>query len=392
VANRPTTYETRLREEGVRFISTNTFLGRLAFRWDFKIEVINRILHRLRWLYSPVVLAHMLWKQNGWQRASTSVQGWLRASALSLLQGLTVDRYMSAWLSWLHWQKRASVLNQHLSGTRTAIQWAERHHVPTVYTEACLPDERNSALWTGIRSAIGRAQVVTAASPGVRQAMTSFLGIDERRILVIPNTVAFDTRSSIHSRAAQNDPLAILFVGRLDPMKGVDVLLEAAARLKQHVSGWRLTIIGDGQLAAELHHQAQSLELESYVDFCGGIDHNALPQYFENAWILVAPSRYLEGFGMIVAEALSFGLPVVASDLPAFRSLVQAGQNGLLVPVDDSEALAAALARLIQNPFERERMRLAALASTAENLFQPDAVAKQYLAAYQRAIVALAIH
>ena len=387
VADQPTTYETTLREAGVRFISTNSFVGRLAFRWEFKVEVINRLVRVLTWPLAPVAVVYAFVRQCSWRQAVSSMQGRMRAGGLNGLQGFTADRYMSAWLSWLHWLSAVSVLNQHLTGTPTAMQWARQRHVPVVYTEACLPDDQNAGMWKNIQPELQCAQVVVAASPAVKGAIVTYTGVEESRIVIIPNTVEFTAQDAIRAPVPPRDNgVEILFVGRLDPMKGVDVLLEAAALLKQCVPGWRLSIIGDGQLAGELRRQAETLDLNDYVTFKGRVDHANLPAHFASAWVLAAPSRHTEGFGMAVAEALSFGLPVVASDLPAFRSLVVSGQNGMLVPPEDPQALADVLAQLILHPAERERLRPSGPAGAEANAFHPDVVARQFTDAYDQAV------
>jgi phosphatidylinositol alpha-mannosyltransferase len=97
---------------------------------------------------------------------------------------------------------------------------------------------------------------------------------------------------------------------------------------------------------------------------------------------------YLEGLGLVVLEAMSFGLPIVASDLPAFRGVVVHRENGWLFPPGDARALAEALAYLLNHPAERTRMGQASRQRYEAGEFHPARVADRYLQVYRQALAA----
>lgn len=166
-------------------------------------------------------------------------------------------------------------------------------------------------------------------------------GWPEERISVIPN-FAPDERAEPASRAAlgtPDDAPVLLALGRLHPNKGFDVLLDAMAALPHHY----LWLGGGGPLERELKKQAEAIGIAERVRFIGWQEHT--PPLFAAADIFVCSSRH-EPFGNIVIEAWLHGVPLVAAASEGPAALIADGVNGLLVPVDDAAALAAAVARL----------------------------------------------
>ena len=158
----------------------------------------------------------------------------------------------------------------------------------------------------------------------------------------------------------------ILFVGRIEPLKGLDVLLESIAQMRaRDVSEeyrFCLVVIGgeaDGNdMSAEMN-RIQALReqygLQDLVAFLGKRSQDTLPYYYSAAEVVVVPSHY-ESFGMVALEAMACGTPVVASQVGGLAYLVQDGQTGYTVPVDDPAALADRLLSLLSNPGLRQRM------------------------------------
>ena len=136
----------------------------------------------------------------------------------------------------------------------------------------------------------------------------------------------------------------ILCVSRLVPKKGVDVLLRAFARLAHEDAGVRLVIAGDGPEMPVLQSLARTQGIAQAVTFTGSVDRQALSNLMANASVFCLPSRK-EPFGIVLLEALSFGLPVVATAVGGVPEVLEGGALGYLVAPDDPEALAAALSR-----------------------------------------------
>lgn len=150
-----------------------------------------------------------------------------------------------------------------------------------------------------------------------------------------------------------SDAPLVLFAGRLMPQKGVDVLI-AALDLLQHVRpGVRALIVGSGPLKEELEETAHAFQLDERVKFLGHRDD--VPRLLAAADLLVLPSRY-EGMPNVVLEAMTACKPVVATAAPGTTEVVLDGATGLLVPLDDANALARAIRTLADDPELRRRL------------------------------------
>jgi glycosyltransferase involved in cell wall biosynthesis len=150
-----------------------------------------------------------------------------------------------------------------------------------------------------------------------------------------------------------DEPLRLLFVGRLVERKGVQVLLSALARPEAH--GAVLEVVGEGPLRTQLTETAERLGLGDRVTFRGAVSDDALRASLHACHALVLPAVVdakgdTEGLGVVLIEALSFARPVIASATGGIVDVVRDGQTGLLVPPDDDAALAAAIARLLHDP------------------------------------------
>lgn len=148
-----------------------------------------------------------------------------------------------------------------------------------------------------------------------------------------------------------------LFLGRLDVhQKGLDALLRAVAGIRDE--SFRLRVVGDGADAGSLRRMAAGLGVESRVEFVGRLTGASKVQALAGCRFLCMPSRY-ETFGMVAAEAMACGKPVVGFDLPCLRELVKR-DTGVLVPPGDEAALAGAMRRLWDDPGRCRRMGAAA--------------------------------
>lgn len=170
---------------------------------------------------------------------------------------------------------------------------------------------------------------------------------------VLPNVtggLAVPPAAARDERAEATAPGYLLFVGRLRIRKGVEVLLEAL----RAVPGARLLIAGDGEHRKALERRAAELGLGPAVLFLGRCDASRVRGLLSGAAALVVPSTY-EGMPLVVLEAMEAGLPVVASRVSGIPEVVEDGRTGWLVPPEDPEALAAALAEALESPGEARR-------------------------------------
>lgn len=198
-------------------------------------------------------------------------------------------------------------------------------------------------------------------------------GWPEERISVIPN-FAPDERAAPAPRAAFDTPdgaPVVLALGRLHPNKGFDVLLEAMAALPHHY----LWLGGGGPLDNDLKKLAEDLEITERIRFLGWRED--APSLFAAADVFVCSSRH-EPFGNIVIEAWLHGVPLVAAASEGPAALIADGVTGLLVPVDDAAALAAAVARLTD-----DRALAGRLAAAGRCAYEQDYTAAAVIPCYR---------
>jgi len=151
------------------------------------------------------------------------------------------------------------------------------------------------------------------------------------------------------SSGREGGALRLLFLGNVIPRKGLHLLITALGRIAARP--WSLSIAGgeDPGYGARIRSQIRDSGLESRVAWLGVVEDAELPGIFRNHDALTVPSQ-CEGFGIVYAEALSFGLPVIAGELGGARELVISGENGFLIRWGDDEGLAGRLAQLIDSP------------------------------------------
>jgi glycosyltransferase involved in cell wall biosynthesis len=177
---------------------------------------------------------------------------------------------------------------------------------------------------------------IVAVSDAVKTSLVR-RGIEEKRITVIPN--GLDLERYDRGRDRNSHLFRFVFIGRLISSKKVDVLIHALTR----VSEASLILAGDGPERQRLETLAEDLGLASRVRFMGAVlDVSAV---LAESDCLVLPS-VREGFGLVILEALASGIPVIASDLPAFSGLLAHGENGLAIPPGDEGALAEGMRRM----------------------------------------------
>jgi len=177
------------------------------------------------------------------------------------------------------------------------------------------------------------------------------------------------------------EALVAVYVGRLSREKGLPSLLRGFALAAREAPRAMLLLVGDGPLRSELETLAARLDLApSRVRFSGRVDASEVPLWLRasDVFTLMSPS---EGFSCALSEAMSAGLPSVVSQIPANVQLIEDQVHGLLVPVGDDSAMAAALARLFQDPALRQRMGQAARRRIAEN-YSTAQVADRYEALF----------
>ena len=206
-----------------------------------------------------------------------------------------------------------------------------------------------------------------------------------RELTVIPSAVDLDRfrpgldASRIRSDLRLDGKRVLVFTGRLVPHKGVDVILEALAQLPKDVV---LVVIGAGPRLPSLVGLARRLEVEDRVRFCPAVTDEELPYFLALGDVFVFPSQNrLEGFGLVVAEAMAAGLPVVVADMPGVREVIEPGKEGLLAEPLIASDLADKVRILLDDPALARRMGRAGR-ERAEALYALPVVVRSLLSLY----------
>jgi D-inositol-3-phosphate glycosyltransferase len=299
---------------------------------------------------------------------------------------------------------------------RTGLQFQERWQVPLVaqfHTLAQLKNrvarddaEREQQVRYDIeRAAIGQADRVVAVSATDRRQMETLYGACPHKIELVPGGV--DSRRFRPGPRAQAradlglpaDAAILLFVGRIQRLKGIEVLFRAAAELQEQsrldrellvlVVGGRPgegpTLSPEQREIARLQSLAARLGLTDVVRFVGAVQQDRLPSYYQAADVTVMPSSY-ESFGLVAVESLASGTPVVASQVGGLRSIVEDGKNGYLIPWRHPHLFAEKLEQILLD--RRLAERLGAHGARAMQRFSWGSAAKRLIQIYEQLVAA----
>lgn len=221
-----------------------------------------------------------------------------------------------------------------------------------------------------------------AVSEAARETLTEHLETDA---VVVPN--------GIYARRLANGALnpqwsgnSIGFIGRFqEPRKGLSILVSALPQIIREVPDVRVIVAGPGD-AAEFLQDVPS-HLHDRFSFLGRITEQEKADFLHSIGVYVAPNTGGESFGIILAEALAAGAAVVASDIPAFKALLGNGAYGSLFSSEDASSLANSISSLLQNPTEREKLKIEGKIYAQK--FDWDEVAMRIYDVYEMAMVGL---
>ena len=211
-----------------------------------------------------------------------------------------------------------------------------------------------------ICDALRKSDSVSVVSPALKQKVVA-LGISEQKVQIIPNGVDFEQFAPIDQVSCRKrlglplDAKIILFVGALDPVKGLEYLLEAIAQMHTAHQDLFVAIVGDGPLRQTLVHKTQELNLTNRVTFFGAKPHDEIPLWMNACDLFCLPSLR-EGWPCVIMEVLACGKPVVASRVGGIPEIVNE-QNGYLVAPQDINQLAQGIERVLQRLWAPEEIR-----------------------------------
>jgi D-inositol-3-phosphate glycosyltransferase len=217
---------------------------------------------------------------------------------------------------------------------------------------------------------IGCSDAILASCRAEATQLVELYGADPTRIEIVPPGVDHAFFSPGDRRGARQalhlgDQPVLLFVGRIQPLKGADVAVSALAELSDRHPGALLLVVGgasgrDGPAEdRHVHHLVEELGLVDRVRFVPPQPHHLLSTYYRAADVCVVPSRS-ESFGLVALEAAACGTPVVAAEVGGLATLVQDGRTGFLVDSRDPARYASVLDRVLRDPVAAEAMGRAA--------------------------------
>lgn len=270
-------------------------------------------------------------------------------------------------------------------------KWFKR---PTVIT--ALGSDVNKEMQVAIKQkqsiwALNRASAVAGVSKDLVNTIVNY-GIDQNKVHWVPTGVCRNTfnasantsteelnKKSAELRASVNlDASAkiALFVGRLHPVKGLDVLLNAVAILqKNNRLDFTIVLIGEGSLLDSLSQSAETLGISDAIKFIGPQPQQVVAQWMQAANLLCLPS-HMEGLPNVILEALALSLPIVASNVGGIPEVVINDSNGVLVPANDADQLAEALEYGLTKEWDKTKI------AQSVDFARWESIVEKYLAIY----------
>jgi len=265
---------------------------------------------------------------------------------------------------------------------------ARRVGLPTITTLHNVPSKYRWWIWELERKGLNRDMAIACVSQSVKDDLSGYdASVARDKAQVIYNGVDMARFAEIAGRRA-NQPSArpadnqirVLLFGRLSVQKGVDVALCAVSSLIAVGRDVLLDVVGEGPELCALEALARELGIEERVIFHGST--NDVTGYLENCDLCVLPSRW-EGFGLTFIEALGSGVPVVASDIAPFREIFPACRH--FVPVEDSDALAQELTRVIE-ALPAEKVNALEVAQGVRERFDVSQMVQSYTQLYEQVL------
>jgi len=211
------------------------------------------------------------------------------------------------------------------------------------------------------------ADRIVAFSPHEQDAMARLYDADPGKVSLVPCGVDLSVfrpldQKSVRNRLGLNGEKILLYVGRVEPLKGLDLLVETAAQMDSE-EGVRMMVVGadanGGQEMDRVKQLAKERDLEDKIEFVGQVDHAELPLYYNAADVCVVPSYY-ESFGLVALESMACGTPVVATRVGGLSTIIQHGRTGYLKPWRCPDAFANSVEMLISSDGLQQSMGEAA--------------------------------
>ncbi len=200
-----------------------------------------------------------------------------------------------------------------------------------------------------------RADAVYSSSRCSAEWCQRHYGLDSTRIPIIHTGIDTNTFHPLPVPKAENP--TVIFVGKVERNKGVELLVEAACELRREIPNLRLRLIGRGnaELIESLKEMACAADAPHLIEFVGFVPHHQLPEHLSRAHVFAAPSQYEGGPGFVYLEAMACGLPVIACSGSGASEVITHADTGLLVPPNECESLLQAMKTLLVDSLLRQQ-------------------------------------
>ena len=275
--------------------------------------------------------------------------------AVCLVARMREDRVAHLHAAWAHTPASVARIASRLAG----VPWSMGGHAKDIYLSnpESLARKMEDARFTTVCSDFARNYLGAIAGSPQEEIAAPVIELHYHGV----DTDYFSPSPAASARADEDDLPLLLSVGRLVPKKGHEILLDAAALLKSRGHDFRLELIGEGPLRADLEKRVDDLNLGDRVVLRGMLVMDHVRDRYRRAACVALASQVTsdgdrDGIPNTLAEAMACGVPVVATELPSIRELITDEKDGLLVPPGDAGMLADALARLLVEPLLHARL------------------------------------
>jgi glycosyltransferase involved in cell wall biosynthesis len=373
-------------QHGITFVQLPKWLSRLVSDWTAKERILSLCLRVL----APVVLllgcVVALSRRRALKLSIASARNWLRGQLMNRLIGpdrrKPLIRLLLSWWN-IRWHPDIFHIQGYTSTLLFAIDWAHQKHIPIIYEEHQTPDFQFD-WWKDFQRTINKATLVIAVSETSAQALQRVCSVTcpiATVYYMVPDPYESGWTPEAHDTTA--GLVRITTPARLYITKGLTYLLEAITRVKAVHPAVEFKVYGDGEMRQELLSYAKQLGLDGNQIFVGPYtSREELFRIMARTDIFVM-SSVLEGLPIALLEAMSHGLPIIATPVGGIPEAIIDGVNGLLCPPRNPQCLAEKICALIENPDLRLKLGLAARNSYLKGPYRPASVCSQYISIYR---------